>query len=274
MKNFWKKIKNGSNSGFTYNPKKELWQAVLPDQSVKYFEEFIAKDYDCGFKLLGVTRKELVQELLSLKSEGVINDLSSDVLLALEGDLLSNFVTSEDAKRVCEDYHQYLLKRATIVSEAMAELNLPTKENSDNTLLEESFTMIDEPDVNQPNLSLENLITSLFEKESAGQLVHQLQALLSAQEKHLQNLQNLSITKEAYESYLCSLESENQWLGSKGAKLFAYARKFNLYVWRECGDFQLELMDKYQEPASALVIHVLVQVKLIPFNLLLEVIKQ
>jgi len=73
---FTEKIKNGSYRGYVFDVSKSF-EATMPDKSKKKFEEFHPGEYDCGFKLLGTTRKKLVEELLKLsKNEGARNELA------------------------------------------------------------------------------------------------------------------------------------------------------------------------------------------------------
>lgn len=239
-------------------PPRNILIGIMPDKSKKEFEEFEAlADGNCGFYVLGIQRKELVDLLLPLSQDTKIRQ---EIAIEIKNALLTNDLGSAKTELSMQLYKYHCELRDS----------QPILEQEANKLirkLQPSAEHMGGIDRLKPYLKAHSL------------LLPEYKSMLDRLEQHSKSSEecataiNLYVeSKETYEKYILSL-GKTGWLGQKVATLVAKIKHFNLYIWSkmEKEPQSLNLLTSYSDIRSTQTIHMLYQSGVGHFNHLIEI---
>lgn len=255
LTNYLSNVKLGEEKGFVFRPRRIL-QGRLPSGQSASFEEFEAQsDGSCGFHVLGISRKELVDKLLPLAGNAQIRkELAPEILNALGGNDIGS-ATTKASQELFERYAK-LLKEAPVI------------EQTANNLIKKIESEVD-------NKGLSNLIVHFKKKANLhkeyAEMLKKLEDYHGQVQQCEREMEQFTCSEQAYTSYVNSLGNMT-WLGYKSAKLFAGLNHINLYIWsKSTKDANtVELRDSYFDPNNQNTIHMLHTNGFTHFNLLAE----
>jgi hypothetical protein len=210
-----------------------------------FTEKDIAPNGDCGFKTLGVTRKELVNTLLPL-----INDISFRENIYSE---VSNSLTLQG------ELSGYSKKFSKIFNDRL----------NTHTQLDEYCRTLCALCPETQGMQLEEKLKWLKQNNQAS-FAEKLVAFQSQLTDYEQKLKEICVDVEFVKKYI-NKYNNGMWLGYESAILFAKQKKISLYIWQRFNkeSNQLILTNSYTDESNLTTIHMLSAMTNTHFNRLI-----
>ena len=233
------------------NKRTTFLSGCLPDGvQVKFSEEFVAPNGNCGFTALGVSRDQVANCLMALKN--------------------SNIMRKKLASEIQQAFETHELKTPEWENLALVRDDRQTESSHYFRSLCEQFPDW-QPLPGQELTEQESSLLKFLEEKNQINIIKEFRQKRLALFQSEEDLKLYCQKQEIFTLYADALR-KRLWLGYESALIYAQNREISICIWRKTHDSsnQLKLIDHHFTAGSAQVIHILHTDSFTHFNLLIR----